>query len=82
MRHLDGAFAILDDDDDGEATDVDDDASCAETLTAWRNRTKSTPKRERYLVAWYASELEQQAFANAWPRKLGITMQTAGADNV
>ena len=67
-----------DDDDGGEATDVDDEDSCIEALAAWKNRTKSTPKRERYLVAWYAAELEQEAFANAWSRKMGVTMQTAG----
>ena len=58
------------DDEDGAATDVDDDNSCSIALERWKSRHCSIPKQKRHLSAWYAGEMDEVTFTSAWARKL------------
>jgi hypothetical protein len=70
-----------DSDDEAQATDVDDDASCAKANLNWRERTRATPKHKAHLVAWLADDVSAQDFASRWARKLE-TGPTAGQRDV
>lgn len=73
-----------DDDEDASAaaaaTDVDDDNDCANALSVWKTRHCGIPKHKRFLSAWYASEMDEAAFQQAWARKFETDAETSARD--
>ena len=73
-------------DDDVEATDVDDEESCAAALRRWRRATANVPKAERAQAAWFTAEVGPTEFATFWAsqtsRFRGLSSEGALASEV